>query len=122
MLGTYADAVDVIKSKPAAAHFGWLVSRAYGEAVLDNFSVRLGTGANLAEDDPILSARNRLMAPEFAGKKMADRTRLAYVCKAFLMSANGQKMPRLRGGRVAPLSLEVDEPFPKIEPPLAETA
>jgi hypothetical protein len=42
--------------------------------------------------------------------------------KAFNMSVNGQKLGRTRGGRVAALSLSFDEPFPKIEPPIAQAA
>jgi hypothetical protein len=38
------------------------------------------------------------------------------------MHIAGQKMPRTRGGRVQPLGLEVDEAFPRIDPPIAEAA
>jgi hypothetical protein len=122
MLGTYPDAVDVIRSKPAAVFFAWKVIETYDAAVLDNFCTALGSGANLDDDSPILAARNRLMAAEPYGKKLADRTRLAYVSKAFLMVVNGQKMSRGRTGKIAILSLDLDEKFPRIEKPVAEAA
>jgi hypothetical protein len=122
MLGTYPEAVEVIRSKSAAIFFAWLVLRAYDEATLRDFCQPLGSGALLEEDSPLLAARAKLLAPEVKGNKMPDRTRLAYVCKAFLMHIAGQKMPRTRGGRVQPLGLEVDEAFPRIYEPLAEAA
>jgi hypothetical protein len=121
MLGTYPEAVQVIRSKAAAIFFSWLVLRAYDEATLRDFCQPLGSGALLEEDSRLLAARAKLLAPEMRGNKMPDRTRLAYVCKAFLMHISGQKMPRSRG-RVQPLGLEVDEDFPRIDPPLAEAA
>jgi hypothetical protein len=122
MLTNYDDAVDVIRSKPAAVFFAWKVVQAYGEARLDTFCSALGSGANLDEDSPILAAIRKLMAPEMPGKKMADRTRLAYVSKAFNMWVNGQKMPRSRG-RISPLAVDIDEPFPRIAAdPLANAA
>ena len=120
MLGSYPEAVEVIRSKPAAIFFAWLVLRAYDEATLRDFCEPLGTGALLEEDSPLLAARAKLLAPEVKGNKVPERTRLAYVCKAFLMHIAGQKMPRTRGGRVQPLGLEVDEAFPRIDPPVAE--
>jgi hypothetical protein len=120
MLGSYPEAVAVIRSKSAAIFFAWLVLRAYDEATLRDFCEPLGTGALLEEDSPLLAARAKLLAPEVKGNKMPDRTRLAYVCKAFRMHIAGQKMPRTRGGRVQPLGLEVDEAFPRIDPPVAE--
>lgn len=123
MMGTYQDAVDTIISKPAAVFFAWLVVRAYGEGVLDEFCNALGSGANLDEDSPILAVRNRLLRPEPKGQpKIASRTRLAYVCKAFLMFVNKQKMPRIRGGKIGALSIDLDDPFPRIDAPLAEAA
>jgi hypothetical protein len=121
MLGSYPEAVEVIRSKPAAIFFAWLVLRGYDQATLGDFCEPLGTGALLEEDSPLLAARAKLLAPEVKGNKMPDRTRLAYVCKAFLMHMNGQKMPRSRG-RVQPLGLEVDEAFPRIDAPIAEAA
>jgi hypothetical protein len=122
MFGSYLDAVRVIGSKQGAAFFAWLVVRAYGEAALDRFCKPLGSGANLAEDDPILAAREKLMLAAEDGTKMPSRTRLALLNKAFLMSVNGPKLARTRGGRVTALSLHFDEPFPKIEPPIAQAA
>lgn len=122
MMGNYADAVDVIISKPAAVFFAWLVIRAYGEELLDEFCTALGTGAMLDEDSPILAARNRLLRPEpKGGPKIASRTRLAFVNKAFLMFVAKQKMPRVRG-KIAALSIDLDDPFPRIDAPLAEAA
>jgi hypothetical protein len=122
MLGTYPEAVDVVRSKPAALFFAWLVLRAYDEVVLGDFCSALGTGARLDEDSPILAARAKLLATEVPGQRMPDRKRLAYVCKAFLMHIDGQKMSRTRGGKVQPLSLDSDEPFPRIDTPLAAAA
>ncbi len=120
MLGSHPEAVEVIRSRPAAIFFAWLVLRTYDEATLRDFCEPLGTGALLDEDSPLLAVRAKLLAPEVKGNKMPDRTRLAYLCKAFLMHVAGQKMQRTRGGRVQPLGLEVDEPFPRIDPPMAE--
>jgi hypothetical protein len=122
MFGTYPDAVRVIGSKHVAAFFAWLVVRAYDEAALERFCKPLGSGANLTEDDPILAAREKLMLPTEDRTKLPSRTRLALLNKAFNMSVNGQKFGRTRGGRVAALSLSFDEPFPRIEPPIAQAA
>jgi hypothetical protein len=124
MLGTYSDAMEVIRSKPAAVFFAWKVLEAYPDGTeLEGFCVALGSGANLDEDSPILAAIRRLTASELPGKKMPARTRLAYVCKAFNLWVVGQKMPRTRGGKVAPLTVNIDEDFPKIfAEPLAEAA
>jgi hypothetical protein len=121
MLGSYPEAVDVIRSKAAAIMFAWLVLRVHDEATLRDFCTPLGTGALLDEDSPLLAARAKLLAPEVTGNKMQDRTRLAYVCKAFLMHVAGQRMPRSRG-RVQPLGLDVDEAFPRIEPEITAEA
>jgi hypothetical protein len=117
ILGGYPDAVNVIGSKPAAVMFAWLVLRTHGDAALENFCTPLGSGAMLDEDSPILAARNKLLAPE----KMYARTRLAYVNKAFLIHIAGQKMGRSRG-KVLALTMDLDEPFPRIEAPIAEAA
>jgi hypothetical protein len=122
MLGSYPEAVDVIRSKAAAVFFAWKVLEAYDEAVLDAFCIPLGSGANLTEDDVLLALRAKLLQGDVPGNKMADRTRLAYVMKAFLMHVNGQKMPRTRGGKITPLNIGLDEEFPRIEGPLAEAA
>lgn len=121
MLGNYPDAVDVIRSKPAAIFFANLVLRNYDAVTLREFCEPFGSGANLTEDSPLLAARAKLMAPEVPGKKTPDRTRLAIVCKAFNMHINGEKMSRARG-RVQPLTLDVDEAFPTIASPLTQAA
>jgi hypothetical protein len=122
MLANHADSVETIVSKSAAVYFAWLVIRAYDKQTLDSFCISLGTGAKLDEDSPVLAARNRLLRPESAGQpKLPPRTRLAYLCKAFLMHVNGQKMGRSRG-KVANLSIDLDDPFPRIDPPLAAAA
>ena len=123
MLASYSDAADVIRSKAAAVFFAWKVIDAHDTATLEEFCVALGSGANLDEDSPILAARNKLTAAEAPGRKMADRTRLAYVSKAFIMWNCKQKMPRSRGGKIAPLNLDLDEDFPRIvRDPLANAA
>jgi hypothetical protein len=122
MLGNYSEAVEVIRSKPAAIFFAWLVLRAYDEVVLGNFCASLGTGALLEEDSPILGARAKLLATEMPGKRLTDRFRLALVSKAFLMQAAGQRMPRTRSGKIQPFTVDYDEEFPRIDAPLAEAA
>lgn len=121
MMGTYPDAVEVIRSKPAAIFFAWLVTREHDETMLAEFCGPLGNGARLDEDSPILAARASLLAPEEKGAKVPDRTRLAYVNKAFNLWAAGHRMPRVRG-KVMPLSFGLNEPFPAIVRPLAEAA
>lgn len=111
MLGSHTNAADVIGSKAVAIMFAWLVLRSFDQATLGEFSEKLGTGARLEEDSPILALRNRLAVPE----KLYERTRLAYVCKAFLMHLSGQKMSRFRG-KVQPLELKLGEEFPRVEP------
>lgn len=122
ILGSYPEAVDVIRSKPAALFFAWLVLRAYDEVTLGDFCNALGTGARLDEDSPILAARAKLLATELPGQRKPDRTRLAYVCKAFLMHVEGARMGRTRGGKVQQLELDFDETFPRIDTPLAAAA
>ena len=121
MLGSFPEAVEVIRSKPAAVYFAWRVLQAYDATTLRDFCAPLGTGALLAEDSPLLAARAKLLAQEAEGNKMPDRTRLAYVSKAFLMHIGGQKMTRSRG-RVQPLGLDVDEAFPRVDAPIAVEA
>lgn len=117
-LASYIDALAAIRSKPAGVFFAWRVIRDYSEAVLADFFGPLGSGANLTEDSPILAVRNKLLASEEGEPiKMYPRTRLAYVIKAFRMHVAGQTMPRRgRNERVQPLTLALDEPFPRIEP------
>lgn len=123
MQGNFPDAVEVIRSKPAAIMFAWMVLRAHDLATLQDFCVPLGSGALLTEDSPILAVRAKLMEVEDCRNKKRSYTRLAYLCKAFLLHINGQKMPRSRKGAVQPLGLDIDESFPRIDPvPMAEAA
>jgi hypothetical protein len=121
MLGEYANAAAVIGSKPAAVFFAWQVIKTHGVAALDEFCGPLASGAMLDEDSPILAARNKLMVVPLDDVKLAHRTRLAYVAKAFLMHIAGQKMGRSRG-RVLPLLVALDEPFPRIDAPVESVA
>jgi hypothetical protein len=118
MLGSHTSAVGVIGSKSVAIFFAWLVLRAYDQATLADFCEKLGTGARLEEDSPILALRNRLAVPEAAGMKMPERERAAFLCKAFLMHVKEHTMIRYRN-RVQPLALDTTEEFPRIEPLLA---
>lgn len=118
MLGSFPEAIEVVRSKPAAIMFAWLVMRAHDLATLQGFCQPLGSGALLAEDSPILAVRAKLMEAEDCNSRKPARMRLAYLCKAFQMHVTGQKMPRSRKGAVQPLSLNVDEPFPRIDPPV----
>lgn len=118
MLGTYPDAVNVIRLKHVAAFFAWKVIEAYDEEVLERFCTPLGNGANLDEDSPLLALRAKLLVPDdpTSGKKRLDRTTLAYLNMAFMMWINNQTMPRSRRGekKVLPLELDLERPFPMI--------
>ena len=124
VLSNYGEAIAIVGSKPAVTFFGWLVMRAYGEAVLDDFLTSVTTGANLDEDSPVLALRNKLATlttvVEGRQPKVHARTKLAFLNKAFLMHVRGQRMSRTRGGRVQPLTVDVREEFPRIEIPTAE--
>lgn len=115
MLGNYPQAVEVVQKKPVAAFFAWLVLReGYDRAMLQSFCGPLGTGARLDEDSPLLALRAVLLAPMAADcRPMLDRTRLAYLNKAFMMHVNNERMPRHRG-RVQPLVVDTQDTFPRI--------
>jgi hypothetical protein len=118
MLGTYPDAVNVIRSKPVAVFFAWKVIEAYDKKVLENFCTPLGNGANLDVDSPLLAVRAKLISRDdpTSGKRRLDRTTLAYLNMAFMMWVTNQTMPRARRGlkAVLPLELDLERPFPKI--------
>lgn len=117
MLANYSDAVAMIRSKPAAVLFAHLVIQAYGKPCLDEFAGSF-LGAQLAEDSPILAVVRRLSQPEPENQPpMAARTRLAFLNKAFLMHVAGEKMGRGRNGKVLPLIVDAQGPFPRIEKP-----
>jgi hypothetical protein len=121
MFGQYGAAIKLIDDKPAAVFFAWLVWKNLGETWLDMFCDPLGSGANLAEDSPILAVRNRLigdLAAKKAGKKgeLPDRSKVALLVKALNMEVCGQRMGRKKG-KTETLVLADNEPFPKIEIP-----
>lgn len=122
MFGQFPDAVRVIGNKEAAAAFAWLVIRSYDDAVVERFLRSLGSGAMLNEDDPILALRAVLTIPTEDGRPMKNRTRLALLTKAFMMSVAGQAMNRTRGGKVQALFIAQSERLTKVEPPATAAA
>ncbi len=118
MMANYANAAKVIGNKHVAAFFAWKVIEHYGQDVLDDFFVPLGTGANLDEDDPILGLRNRLFSRLNDPESVFNIAhRLALVTKAFQMHLVDAKVKK------GPLSVKDTDKFPRIEPiPAAKAA
>lgn len=107
IFGTYPKAISVIKERGIAIVFADRVIQLYGEPVLNAFLVSLGSGANLAEDDPILGLRNRLMTSN--DDKLSKERVLALLIKAFNYHRAGKKLGK-RG-----LYLADNEKFPRLE-------
>jgi hypothetical protein len=107
IFGTYNRAVSVIKERGVAIVFADRVIQLYGAQVLDTFLVSLGNGANLAEDDPILGLRNRLMAG--GDDKLGKERTFALLIKGFNLHRAGKKLSR--NG----LFVRDNEKFPKLE-------
>jgi hypothetical protein len=105
VLSTYGKAVNVIQHKGVAIFFSDRVLGLYGQTLLDEFMTRLGSGANLDEDDPVLGLRNRLMSEDKINKERI----LALLIKAFNLYRAGKKLSN-RG-----LFVRDNEKFPKLE-------
>jgi hypothetical protein len=78
--------------------------------VLDDFMVPLGSGANLAEDSPILALRNRLLREAEEDGTLNQPRRLALVIKAFNLHIAGKRVTG-RGG----LYVRDNEKFPRLD-------
>jgi hypothetical protein len=104
---SYASAIKVIVDKSVAAFFAWKVLALYDAIVLGNFLEPLGSGANLADDDPILALRNRLFSSNRAD--LSKPHILALLIKGFNMHVTGQKIGK-KG-----LHLRDNEKFPRFE-------
>lgn len=110
MAGTYQPAMKVIANKGIAVFVAFKIAQLHGQAVLDDFLVAVGTGAELAEDDPILGLRNRLAAIAYDKKKtIGIGHRLGLVIKAFNMFMCEEKVGK-KG-----FHLRDNEDFPRFE-------
>ena len=76
--------------------------------MLDDFLYPLGSGANLAEDSPILALRSRLNKEDESDDLNQPR-RLALLIKAFNLYSTNQTVNPKRG-----LILATNEKFPRI--------
>lgn len=88
---------------------------AFGEvdpALAKEFFAKLSTGANMEEDDPILSLRNRLIKNRGAKAKLGGMELIALIFKAFKYARAGQKVGRT--GLVWRSTGPSPEPFPKL--------
>jgi len=108
LAATHSRAVTVIGNKGVAVFFAWKVMALHGVHVLDDFLYPLGSGANLAEDSPILALRGRLNK-ETDDEKLTQARRLALLIKAFTMEHANQVVTK-RG-----LYLRDNEKFPRFE-------
>lgn len=59
------------------------------------FFAKLGSGAGLAEGDPILTVRNRLMRDAADGKRQTDMVKIGLVIKAWNYTRRGEPMNRV---------------------------
>jgi hypothetical protein len=109
VLTNHVKAVGAIGNKGVAVFFAWKVTAIYGVTVLEDFLFPLGTGANLAEDSPILALRTRLLKEDEDEAKMNQPRRLALLIKAFNMHLADKKVGN-RG-----LYVRDNEKFPRFE-------
>lgn len=89
LMTDHAKAVKLIGNKGVAVFFAWKAMEMHKTATLDDFLYPLGSGANLAEDSPILALRSRLNK-EGEVEKFHEGHRLALVIKAFNMDVTGE--------------------------------
>ena len=107
IFGDQPKAVSVIKERGVAIVFADRVIQLYGLPVLNTFLTKLGSGANLDEDDPILGLRNRLLASN--DDKLGKERTFALLIKAFNLHRTGKKLSR--NG----LYVRDNEKFPRLE-------
>ena len=107
IVATYSKALSLIGDKGVTIFFCDRVIANYGKDVLENFLLPLGTGANLAEDSPILALRTRLL---LEGEDVSRERKLALLIKAFRYFQSGKKVTK-QG-----LFVRDNEKFPRIEP------
>lgn len=117
MASNYGRATSVIGNKGVAGFAAWKISENFGPRVLGAFMAPLGSGANLAEGNPILALRNRLMGmQEEQNEDLGAQHRLALLIKAFLMFRSDQTVGK-RG-----LYMRDNERYPRFEDGLTPLA
>jgi hypothetical protein len=108
----------MIQAKGIAIFVAWKITELCGPEALEEFFLPLGSGANLAEDDPILALRNRLYNLD-EDNELDNPRRLGLIIKAFDYHLHDRKVGK-RG-----LILADNEHFPRFEnikPVVAEAA
>ena len=122
LVGNFKKGMKVIGHEGVATFFSWQVIERYGINVLDGFMQPLASGANLAEDSPVLALRDRLRAAGDDESKITLQQRLGLLIKGFGMYYCGETV-MLKGNRKrnAPkqqegLFLADNEDFPQFPP------
>jgi hypothetical protein len=110
LMTNHARAVRIIGNKGVAVFFAWKALELHPAAVVEDFLYPLGSGANLAEDSPVLALRARLNK-EGEAEDLNQPRRLALLIKAFNMDLAGHTVGK-RG-----LYVRDNEKFPRIEGP-----
>jgi len=105
LVSSYGRALKVIYDKDVAAFFAWKVLTKYDSTVLAEFLTPLGSGAELAAENPILALRNRLLSEQ---DDLTKQHVLALLIKAFNMHVAGEKVVVKKG-----LHVRDNEPFPR---------
>jgi hypothetical protein len=113
----YPSATSVIGDAGVATSIAYLVNEHYEDGALRDFLGPLGTGIDLADDDPIAGLRLRLnlAGTAAAHPKLNNAQKLAMCLKAFNMEVLEEKLGK-RG-----LFLRDNEPFPRIDSPESDT-
>ena len=98
LVGNFKKGMKIIGHVGVATFFAWQVIERYGINVLDGFMTPLASGANLAEDSPILALRDRLRAAGDDESKITLQQRLGLLIKGFGMYYCGETVV-LKGSR-----------------------
>lgn len=90
LVANFRKGIKVIGHEGIATFFGWQVIDRYGIGELDRFLQPLTSGANLAEDSPILALRDRLRMAGDDETKITIQQRLGLLIKGFSMHYCGE--------------------------------
>lgn len=90
LVGNFKKGMKIIGHEGISVFFAWQVIERYGINMLDSFMQPLGSGAQLAEDSPVLALRERLRAAGDDESKITPQLRLGLLIKAFAMYYCGE--------------------------------
>ena len=125
LYANFKKAAKLIGNQGVAVFVTWQIMSRYGMAEAQEFFLPLITGANLAEDSPILALRDRLNKFDEEDSSLSQQQRLALCIKAFAMAYVGDVVVLKRTkkkGQQEGLYLADNEPFPQFPPAALDAA